>query len=61
MEINFFGLLDVTRKAMEVFRDQQKPMGGLVQQITSIGGQRGVPFVRQRPTSPQSHPYEVRF
>jgi NAD(P)-dependent dehydrogenase (short-subunit alcohol dehydrogenase family) len=43
MEVNFFGLLDVTRKAMEVMREQ-KPSGGLIQQITSIGGQRGVPL-----------------
>jgi NAD(P)-dependent dehydrogenase (short-subunit alcohol dehydrogenase family) len=42
MEVNFFGLVDVTRKAIEVMRDQ-KPSGGLVQQVTSIGGQRGVP------------------
>lgn len=42
MEINFFGLLDVTRKAMETMRDQ-KPSGGLIQQVTSIGGQKGVP------------------
>ena len=41
-EINFFGLTDVTRKAMEVMRDQ-KPSGGVIQQVTSIGGQRGVP------------------
>jgi len=43
MEVNFFGLLDVTKKAMEVMRTQ-KPSGGLIQQITSIGGQRGVPM-----------------
>jgi NAD(P)-dependent dehydrogenase (short-subunit alcohol dehydrogenase family) len=42
MEVNFFGLLDVTRKAMEVMREQQ-PSGGVIQQVTSIGGQRGVP------------------
>src|ERR1700760_1049099 len=42
MEVNFFGLVNVTRKAMEVMRDQ-KPSGGVIQQITSIGGQRGVP------------------
>src|ERR1700712_1189664 len=42
MEINFFGLLDVTRKALETMREQ-KPSGGVIQQITSIGGQRGVP------------------
>lgn len=44
MEINFFGLLDVTRKAMQVMRDRQTPSGGLIQQVTSIGGQRGVPL-----------------
>jgi len=41
-EINFWGLLDVTRKALETMREQ-KPSGGLIQQVTSIGGQRGVP------------------
>ncbi len=40
MEVNFFGLTEVTRKAMAVMRDQ-KPSGGLIQQVTSIGGQRG--------------------
>ncbi|OAL30252.1 hypothetical protein AYO20_08826 [Fonsecaea nubica] len=44
MDINFFGLLDVTREALETMRDKQKPQGGLIQQITSVGGQRGVPF-----------------
>jgi len=43
MEVNFFGLIQVTKKAMEVMREQ-KPSGGLIQQVTSIGGQRGVPF-----------------
>lgn len=43
MEVNFFGLIAVTRKAMSVMRDQ-KPSGGLIQQVTSIGGQRGVPL-----------------
>ena len=43
MEINFFGLLDVTRVALATMRDKQKPQGGLIQQVTSIGGQRGVP------------------
>ncbi|CZT05957.1 hypothetical protein WAI453_005298 [Rhynchosporium graminicola] len=42
MEVNFFGLLNVTRKAMDVMRTQE-PSGGLIQQVTSIGGQRGVP------------------
>lgn len=40
-EVNFFGLMDVTRKAMETMRDLKT--GGLIQQVTSIGGQRGVP------------------
>lgn len=43
MEINFFGLLDVTRIALETMRDKQSPQGGRIQQVTSIGGQRGVP------------------
>lgn len=42
MEVNFFGLIDVTRVALETLREQ-KPCGGLIQQVTSIGGQRGVP------------------
>lgn len=40
MEVNFFGLMAVTKKAMEVMRDQT-PSGGLIQQVTSIAGQRG--------------------
>lgn len=44
MEINFFGLIDVTRIALETLRDKQKPQGGRIQQVTSIGGQRGVPM-----------------
>lgn len=43
MEVNFFGLLAVTKKAMGVMREQ-KPSGGLIQQVTSVGGQKGVPF-----------------
>ena len=42
MEVNFFGLINVTRKGLEVMRDQ-KPSGGVIQQVTSIGGQIGVP------------------
>jgi NAD(P)-dependent dehydrogenase (short-subunit alcohol dehydrogenase family) len=42
MDVNFFGLLHVTKKAMDVMRNQ-KPSGGLIQQVTSIGGQRGFP------------------
>ena len=44
MEINFFGVLDVTRVALETMRAKQEPSGGVIQQITSIGGQRGVPL-----------------
>lgn len=43
MEINFFGLMDVTRRALELMR-AQTPQGGLIQQVTSIGGQVGVPL-----------------
>lgn len=43
MEVNFFGLIDVTRKALEVMREKNSPPGGLIQQVTSIGGQRGFP------------------
>lgn len=39
MDINFFGLIDVTRKALEVMRDLKT--GGVIQQVTSIGGQIG--------------------
>jgi NAD(P)-dependent dehydrogenase (short-subunit alcohol dehydrogenase family) len=42
MEVNFFGLVDVTRKAMQVMRGHGG--GGVIQQITSIGGQRSVPL-----------------
>jgi short-subunit dehydrogenase len=42
MEVNFFGLIDVTRVALETMREQ-KPPGGLISQVTSIGGQIGVP------------------
>ena len=41
-EVNFFGLIAVTKKAMETMREQ-KPSGGLIQQVTSIGGHIGVP------------------
>lgn len=39
MDINFFGLINVTRKAMETMRDLKT--GGVIQQVTSIGGQIG--------------------
>ncbi|KAF2089271.1 NAD(P)-binding protein [Saccharata proteae CBS 121410] len=48
MEVNFFGLLDVTRRAVEVMRDENGKgggkRGGVIQQVTSIGGQVGVPL-----------------
>lgn len=44
MEVNFFGLIAVTKKAVEVMREVNKPSGGLIQQVTSIGGQTGVLF-----------------
>ncbi|KAF2265983.1 NAD(P)-binding protein [Lojkania enalia] len=40
MDVNFFGLINVTRKAMETMRELKT--GGLIQQVTSIGGQIGV-------------------
>lgn len=42
MNVNFFGCVNVTRKAMQVMREQ-KPAGGLIQQISSMAGQRGMP------------------
>lgn len=44
MEVNFFGLINVTREALKIMREKQSPPGGKIQQVTSIGGQRGVPF-----------------
>lgn len=46
MEINFFGLLDVTRKAMETMRDLKT--GGVIQQVTSMGGQVGTHFSKAK-------------
>ncbi|KAI1332955.1 hypothetical protein F5Y16DRAFT_47 [Xylariaceae sp. FL0255] len=43
MDVNFFGLIDVTRESLKVMRDKNSPPGGRIQQITSIGGQIGVP------------------
>lgn len=40
MEVNFFGLVNVTREAMAIMRTQS-PSGGVIQQVTSVGGQRG--------------------
>ncbi|KAI9680445.1 MAG: hypothetical protein M1822_007203 [Bathelium mastoideum] len=42
--VNFFGVLDMTRAAIQLMRDQ-KPPGGIIQQVTSMSGQRGVPLM----------------
>ena len=42
MEVNFFGLIKVTKRALELMRESGK--GGVIQQVTSIGGQIGVPL-----------------
>ena len=42
MEVNFFGCVNVTRTAVRVMREQ-RPSGGLIQQISSMAGQKGVP------------------
>ncbi|KAK5064328.1 hypothetical protein LTR84_000161 [Exophiala bonariae] len=42
MNVNFFGCVNVTRKAIQVMREQ-KPPGGLIQQISSMAGQKGMP------------------
>ncbi|KAF2010449.1 NAD(P)-binding protein [Aaosphaeria arxii CBS 175.79] len=41
MDVNFYGVVNVTRKAMQVMRDLKT--GGVIQQVTSIGGLLGVP------------------
>jgi len=38
--VNYFGVLTVTREALKRMREQ-KPSGGLIQFVTSIGGQVG--------------------
>ncbi|KAK4935381.1 hypothetical protein LTR10_023559 [Elasticomyces elasticus] len=43
MEVNFFGVLNVTRTAMQYIRDNQTPPGGLIQQVTSMAAQIGFP------------------
>ncbi|KIW35510.1 uncharacterized protein PV07_02201 [Cladophialophora immunda] len=42
MEVNFFGCLNVTRTAVRVMREQT-PSGGLIQQISSMAGLKGMP------------------
>lgn len=41
-EINYFGLLRVTKKAMQLMRELKT--GGLIQQVTSVGATSGVPL-----------------
>lgn len=43
MEVNLFGVMNMTRKAIEVMRTQQPP-GGIIQQVSSIAGQIGIPM-----------------
>jgi NAD(P)-dependent dehydrogenase (short-subunit alcohol dehydrogenase family) len=43
MDVNFMGVARVTRAAIRVMRDVNDPPGGLIQQVTSIGGQLGMP------------------
>lgn len=42
MEVNFFGVVNVTRAAIRTFRTANEPVGGRVLQVSSIGGQRGM-------------------
>lgn len=41
IDVNFFGVVDVTRKAIATMRELKT--GGLVQQVSSIGGLQGYP------------------
>ncbi|KAM0330903.1 hypothetical protein ACHAQA_003859 [Verticillium albo-atrum] len=41
MDVNFFGVLNVTRAALKVMRVYNTPVGGRILQVSSIGGQRG--------------------
>ncbi|KAF7594853.1 hypothetical protein BBP40_008183 [Aspergillus hancockii] len=44
MDVNFIGALLSTRAAIKVMREQSPP-GGVIQQITSIGGRIGMPWM----------------
>lgn len=44
MNVNFTGLLLCTKAAMKAMREQ-KPKGGLIMQVTSIGGRIGFPWM----------------
>lgn len=43
MEVNFFSVMNLTRAGLEVMREHNKPSGGVIQQVTSMAGQRGMP------------------
>ncbi|KAJ2983041.1 hypothetical protein NUW58_g6323 [Xylaria curta] len=45
MDVNLMGVVRVTRAALRVMREINNPPGGLIQQITSIAGQCGMPAV----------------
>ncbi|KAI4090823.1 MAG: hypothetical protein L6R37_007828 [Teloschistes peruensis] len=45
MDVNFFGVVKVTRAAIRVMREVNSPSGGLIVQMTSIGGQLGMPLL----------------
>ncbi|KAG7010082.1 hypothetical protein G7Y79_00001g003540 [Physcia stellaris] len=45
MDVNFFGVVRVTRAAIRVMREVNAPCGGLIVQITSICGQLGMPLL----------------
>lgn len=40
MNVNFFAVVAITKKAIQIMREQE-PKGGVVQQNSSIGGQIG--------------------
>ncbi|KAF2999434.1 hypothetical protein E8E13_007626 [Curvularia kusanoi] len=44
MNVNFTGVLFCTKAAMKAMR-QQEPQGGLIMQVTSIGGRIGFPWM----------------
>ncbi|KAL8771383.1 MAG: hypothetical protein Q9203_004959 [Teloschistes exilis] len=45
MDVNFFGVVKITRAAIRVMREVNSPSGGLIVQMTSIGGQLGMPLL----------------
>lgn len=45
MDVNFFGVVRITRAAICAMRESNSPPGGLIQQITSICGHVGMPLL----------------